>query len=256
MGMASRIVRLAVLVGVTAGILQMGREAVGIYAYLSIRVSNAAAIEPDSGSTAAQFIVSLSEHSRTIVMVRFSTADGSARAPQDYGATQGTIIFRPGETTHTVTVRVAGDTIDEPDETLFLNLSDSINAFIADGTGVGTIRDNDPLPLIRISDATVIEGDSGVVPARFHVTLSSASEKSVMVDFIAQDGSARAPSDYTDVFGTLTFAPGETDKVVVALVRGDTKVERNEFFWIFLSGPDNGRIADGAGMGRIRDDDP
>jgi Calx-beta domain-containing protein len=254
--MMSRKVRLAVLLGVVAGILQMGREAVGVYAYLSVSVSDAAAIEPDSGSTAAQFIVTLNDHSRRTVTVRFSTRDGTARAPDDYLAAQGTVVFRPGETTHTLTIQVVGDTIDEPNETLFLNLSDSVNAYIADGTGVGTIHDNDRLPLILISDVTLTEGDSGTVPARFHVTLSAASGRSVSVDFATQNGTARAPSDYSTILGTLTFAPGETDKVVVVQVRGDTKPEQNEFFWVFLSAPDNGLIADGAGVGRIRDDDP
>jgi hypothetical protein len=52
-------------------------------------------------------------------------------------------VFAPGVTSLSVAVVVNGDTVDESDETLFVNLSGVINASIADGQGRGTIIDDD-----------------------------------------------------------------------------------------------------------------
>jgi hypothetical protein len=43
-----------------------------------------------------------------------------------------------------ITVVVNGDTSREPSETFFVNLSDAVNATIADGRGRGTIHNDDP----------------------------------------------------------------------------------------------------------------
>jgi hypothetical protein len=247
---------MALALGVIAALLQIGGEAVGIYAYLSLSINDAVVTEPNSGAVAAQFTVSLSESSRQKVTVHFITRDRTAHAPGDYTAQQGTLAFRPGERTHTVTVKVIGDTVDETNERYSVNLFDSENAFIADGAGTGTIHDNDPLPVILVSDTRVTEGDSGRVPAVFHVTLSGPSEKIVSVDFETKDGTARAPSDYITTLGTVTFLPGQTNKTVTVLVKGDTRDERNEFYQVVLSFPKNGVIGDGAGTGTIVDDDP
>jgi len=61
-------------------------------------------------------------------------------------AGSGTLTFDPGETSQTVTVAVVGETLDEPDETFFVNLSSPVNAEIVDGQGVGTIVNDEPLP--------------------------------------------------------------------------------------------------------------
>ncbi len=69
---------------------------------------------------------------------------------------------RPGpDHAHGRPCQVAGDTLDELDETFTVNLSNAVNAAIADGTGLGTILDDDPLPALSINDVTVTEPDSG-----------------------------------------------------------------------------------------------
>ena len=48
-------------------------------------------------------------------------------------------------------------------------------ATIADGTGTGTITDDDPMPTLTINDVSVTEGDTGTVAATFTVSLSPFS---------------------------------------------------------------------------------
>ena len=94
------------------------------------------------------FTVSLSRAASAAVTVDYSTSDGSARAPSDYGATSGTLTFPAGATEKTVSVPVVDDTIDEGSETFTLTLSNASggNAWLADATATGTIENTDPMP--------------------------------------------------------------------------------------------------------------
>lgn len=112
-------------------------------------------------------------------------------------------------------------------------------------------------PEISIDDVTQNEGDAGTTPFTFTVTLSGASPDTVTVDFATADGTATvADGDYQSASGTVTFAPGDTSEPITVLVNGDTKFEPNEDFFVNLSNPVNGTIADGQGEGTILNDDP
>src|SRR6185436_10601946 len=79
--------------------------------------------EGNSGTAAATLTVKLSAPSAQPVTVNWSTADGTATAPSDYTSGKGTLTFDPGVTTQTVTVQVSGDTLNEADESFFVDLS-------------------------------------------------------------------------------------------------------------------------------------
>jgi hypothetical protein len=89
----------------------------------------------------------------------------------------------------------------------------------------------------------------------FQVTLSSASTKTVTVEYTTSDGTANAPSDYVATSGTLTFAPGETTKTIDVPVVGDLTIEPDETFTATLSNPVNATIAVDNGTGTIHNDD-
>ena len=222
----------------------------------SLSVNDVTVTEGNSGTTSATFTVTLAPASGQNVSVGYSTADGTATAPADYAATSGTLTFAPGQTTRTATVQVVGDTLDELDETFTVNLSDAVNAAIADGTGLGTILDDDPLPALSINDVTVTEPDAGTTNATFTVSLNAPSARAISVEYGTADGTATAPADYAAGSGSLTFAAGQTTKQVTVLVNGDLLDEANETYSVNLSNPSNATIADGQGLGTITDDDP
>ena len=64
----------------------------------------------------------------------------------DYEEEYGRMSFALGETRKTVRVRLIGDWHDEGPETFSLVLSDPRGATIADGEGIGTIINDDPIP--------------------------------------------------------------------------------------------------------------
>lgn len=204
------------------------------------------------------FTISLSNPSGKSVFVYFKTADGTATAGADYfGWPTWGLGFDPGEATKEFWLWTYHDTIDEPDETFYINLWDPRNATIADSQGVVTIQDNDPPPTLSVSDVTVDpEGDSGTKDAEFMVSLSQVSGKTVTVDYSTADGTATSGADYQATSGTLTFAPGEIAKTIPVAVIGDMLTEFSETFSLNLSNPTNATIADGEGLGTIVDDDP
>ena len=95
----------------------------------------------------AQVVFSLNAPAEQTVVVNFTTVDGTAtEAGADYLPRAGELRFAPGRTELVRAVRVLGDVEVEGDETLTVELSDPINATIADGVGVITIIDNDTAP--------------------------------------------------------------------------------------------------------------
>jgi len=71
----------------------------------------------------------------------------------------------------------------------------------------------------------IAEGSNGVVQANSKISLSTTQAQTISVDFATQDGSALAGQDYVSTNGTVTFAPGETVKVVPVLVTADEAPE-------------------------------
>src|SRR5207244_3135406 len=144
-----------------------------------LTINDVALPEGDSGQTAFTFTVSLpnaDSHSVTVnyatadgtadagndsvaasgtltfppgqtsqtVTVPYSTADGTATAAEgDYRATTGTVTFTPGQTRKTIGVVIYGNTINEADETFFLNLGNPVNGILIRSEAVGTILNDD-----------------------------------------------------------------------------------------------------------------
>ena len=117
-----------------------------------------------------------------------------------------------------------------------------------------TIVDDD-LPELSIEDARMAEGDSGSAKLAFAVTLTRASEQTVTVGWETADGTATAGEDYEATRGTLTFAPGSTERRIAVTVYGDEVVEADEEFTVRLREPENAVLDRAEATGTIIDDD-
>ena len=89
------------------------------------------------------FRVSLNAASGREVMVSYRTEDGTAKAGQDYGATDGTLTIAAGRTETTIRVALKNDFLEEEEETFTLRLLDPVNVELADSAATGTILDDD-----------------------------------------------------------------------------------------------------------------
>lgn len=217
-----------------------------------LRISDVQRGEGNSGRSRYTFTVTLAPMThRSSVTVFYATADGSAGAGEDYVTASGTVTLLPGEGSKPIEVEVMGDTLLEANETFVVNLSTATGATIFDPQGQGTIL-NDEGPVVRITDVSKAEGNSGTSTFVFAVNLTPASSTPVTVNYATANGSASAGSDYTPVpLLPLTFNPGETSKTVVVNVSGDTVIEVNETFFVNLSNAAGATIFDNQGVGTI-----
>ena len=224
-----------------------------------LTVDDVAINEGNTGTTNADFTVTLGAAAPGAVTVAYATADGTATAGSDYTATSGTLTFAPGELTKTISVPIIGDTTTEGDETFFVNLTAPTNAVLASTQGTGTITDDDAaaLPSVSIADATAANEGSAVTPgsADFTVTLSAASTQTVTVDYATANGTAMVGNDFVASNGTLTFAPNELTKTITVNFVGDAVTEPDETFTVNLSNPANATLGTAQGTGTITDDD-
>ena len=144
------------------------------------------------------------------------------------------------------------DATDELVETFTVTLRNPSGATLADGTATGTINDNDVVSL-SIADATVVEGNT----ARFDVTLSPASARTVMVSYATANGTAVAGTDYTALTNrTLTFSAGDLSETILVPTLLDSDVEQNETFTVTLrNATEEATIQRSVATGTISDDD-
>ena len=211
----------------------------------SLTIDDQTVMEGNSGTRDAVFTVALSPASAQQVTVNYATANGTATAGADFDAASGSLVFTPGQTSKSVTVKVRGDTIDEGvQETYTLALSNAQGANIADGSGAGVITDDDSALLSLAGQPSVAEGNSGLRPASFTVSLSLATSFAVTVDYhtgaVVGAGHATPDVDFVSANGTVTFQPGQTVKTISVDIIGDVVVETDEDFFLQIS---NGTVA-------------
>ena len=106
----------------------------------SISIHDASAKE---SAGAISFRVSLNAASGREVAVSYRTEDSTAKAGEDYGATDGTLTIAAGRTAATIRVTLENDFLEEEEETFTVRLLDPVNAELADPTATGTIIDDD-----------------------------------------------------------------------------------------------------------------
>nr|WP_280740575.1 Calx-beta domain-containing protein [Sphingomonas kaistensis] len=113
---------------------------------------------------------------------------------------------------------------------------------------------------IRISDAAVVEGNSGTTAITFTVTRAGGFASEASVGYTLDFGTSASADDLapgTPASGTVTFAANEFTKTITLQVQGDTAGEGNEGFLVRLgSVTGNAAVVDGSGLGIILNDDP
>jgi hypothetical protein len=110
----------------------------------TVSIGDASVVEGSRRTTPQlQFTVSRSGSSAGTVSVDYRTVAGTARAPSDYYAASGTLIFQPGVLSQKITITVKSDRTREPDETFTVELLNAVGASVADAVATGTILNDD-----------------------------------------------------------------------------------------------------------------
>ena len=169
--------------------------------------------------------------------------------------------FKADETSKTISIRVAGDKIVEPDETFSVTLSNpNSNVSITTATASGTIINDDTSLAISPAAISLNEGNSGTTAFTYTVTRSGLLTGNSSVDWsLGTTGSNQVNA--SDFVGgvlpsdTLNFAAGESSKTFSVQVAGDNIAETDEDFTIKLTNAGSASIATAAATGIILNDD-
>jgi len=141
--------------------------------------------------------VNLNAASANTITVDYATSNGTATAGSDYTSTSGTLTFAPNETSKTISVPIINDTADEDDETFSATLSNPTNATLGFPSNVTvTIFDNDNPPTVQFASSgySVLETGGSIT---IEAVLSTASGKTITVNYATSNGSATSGSGWT-----------------------------------------------------------
>ncbi len=210
---------------------------------LTVRFQNAE-YTVNEGDGTATIELTLSPASIAPVTVNFSTADGTATAPEDYTAvTSQEVKFEAGDTTQSATVSIVNDSLNELNETvsLILDSQNPADVVIANSPATLVILDNDPEPSVKFkSDKYTVDESAGKVT--LEVELSAVSGRQVTVVYETGGGTATPGVDYEPAMGTLIFEKGQTVQSFVVNLIDDFIPDTPETFNVGLSDPDGAKL--------------
>jgi len=227
----------------------------------SVSISDVSVVEGNSGTTPANFTISLSAPSGKTVSVSWKTAQGSATSGVDYAfINSSSVTFQAGQTSKTISVNVNGDTDPEPDETFLVTLFNPNELTVAKTQGTCTIINDDgaaPAGTLQFGAPTYSVNEN-IGQATISVKRTGGSNGPISVEYATVAGSATSGSDYDDAGGTLSWGDGDTaDKTFTVAIKDDSLNELNETINLNLS-----KVSGGAALGNasavltIMDDDP
>ena len=188
--------------------------------------------------------VTLSRAPTNAVQVNHFLAGGSATDGQDFtNYVGGTLNFAVGQTSTSFTFSVINDTQDESNETVVFGLDTFVNSVAGRHTSFTyTILHDvfDDPPVISFL-SSIAQFPESAAAASIPVQLFPPQTSTVRVDHAVLVGStALFGADYTNyTAGTLTFAPGETNKAITFAVVQDAEEEDAETILFELSNFDN-----------------
>ena len=208
------------------------------------------------GSWAASLLVFVLDRPPTKeVTVWWHAEDGTADSTDHSGpSAPKKLVFRPGQTVKAVEIAAVQDEVHEGTESFTVVLSDPEGATLgSDPTTKVVIRDDDPVPVASVADATVTEGGTAQVVIR----LDRPSVKEVTVFWSVTDGTAGS-GDHSGPSApqAITFTAGETEKTVEVATVQDEVSEGDETFTVTLSDPSGATLGQNSSATvTIADDD-
>ncbi|XP_043118779.1 sodium/calcium exchanger 1b isoform X2 [Puntigrus tetrazona] len=191
-----------------------------------------------------------------MVSVEFRTEDGTANAGSDYEFTEGTVVFKPGETQKEIRVGIIDDDIFEEDENFLIHLSnvrvlhegdepetteanhvDTIATLGVPSTATVTIFDDDHAGIFTFEEpVTHVSESVGVMEVK--VLRTSGARGVVSLPYKTIEGTARGGGeDFEDSHGVLEFQNDEIFKTIKVRIIDDEEYEKNKSFFLEIGEP-------------------
>lgn len=190
------------------------------------------------------------------VLVDFRTEDGTANAGSDYEFTEGTVVFKPGETQKEIRVGIIDDDIFEEDENFLVHLSNvrvsseasedgileanhisSLACLGSPCTATVTIFDDDHAGIFTFEEpVTHVSESIGIMEVK--VLRTSGARGNVIVPYKTIEGTARGGGeDFEDTCGELEFQNDEIVKIITIRIFDREEYEKECSFSLVLEEP-------------------
>lgn len=190
------------------------------------------------------------------VFVDFRTEDGTANAGSDYEFTEGTVVFKPGETQKEIRVGIIDDDIFEEDENFLVHLSNvkvssetsedgileanhvsTLACLGSPSTATVTIFDDDHAGIFTFEEAmTHVSESIGIMEVK--VLRTSGARGNVIVPYKTIEGTARGGGeDFEDTCGELEFQNDEIVKIITIRIFDREEYEKECSFSLVLEEP-------------------
>nr|AAD23387.1 Na+/Ca2+-exchanging protein precursor [Rattus norvegicus] len=190
------------------------------------------------------------------VSVDFRTEDGTANAGSDYEFTEGTVIFKPGETQKEIRVGIIDDDIFEEDENFLVHLSNvrvssevsedgildsnhvsAIACLGSPNTATITIFDDDHAGIFTFEEpVTHVSESIGIMEVK--VLRTSGARGNVIIPYKTIEGTARGGGeDFEDTCGELEFQNDEIVKIITIRIFDREEYEKECSFSLVLEEP-------------------
>ncbi|XP_053098778.1 sodium/calcium exchanger 1 isoform X4 [Hemicordylus capensis] len=190
------------------------------------------------------------------VSVDFRTEDGTANAGSDYEFTEGTVVFKPGETQKEVRVGIIDDDIFEEDENFLVHLSNvkvsseeteesvleanhlaTVACLGSPATATVTIFDDDHAGIFTFEEPVTHVSES-VGTMEVKVLRTSGARGNVIIPYKTIEGTAKGGGeDFEDTCGELEFQNDEIVKTISVKVIDDEEYEKNKTFYLEIGEP-------------------
>ncbi|XP_021109441.1 sodium/calcium exchanger 1 isoform X13 [Heterocephalus glaber] len=190
------------------------------------------------------------------VFVDFRTEDGTANAGSDYEFTEGTVVFKPGETQKEIRVGIIDDDIFEEDENFLVHLSNvkvsseasedgileanhvsTLACLGSPCTATVTIFDDDHAGIFTFEEpVTHVSESIGIMEVK--VLRTSGARGNVIVPYKTIEGTARGGGeDFEDTCGELEFQNDEIVKIITIRIFDREEYEKECSFSLVLEEP-------------------
>lgn len=196
---------------------------------------------PESAGTAA-LVVTRSGDEGTVT-VGFTTSDGTAHDGVDYGALTTTLTFADHESVKIVPLALVKNSLLDGSLTVNLALAHPTDGAIlgSRSNAVLTILDNEVAKAGKLQFEVRSNSVSELIRvANISVKRVSGSTGPVSVDFATEDGTGHAGVAYVATNGTLTFAAGQTSRIIPVQIINDSLFETNRSFYVNLTSTGGG----------------
>lgn len=186
----------------------------------------AVADAPSVGESAARasFEVRLSALSGLDVAVSYATADGSAKAGEDYAASSGRLTIPAGARAATVDVALKDDAAQEPAEAFVLGLSAPSSATLGDREATATIDDDDA-PGAPATGSSAASAGGGTLAGGTRLGLGRLRLRRPATVLI----SVSCPAPAGRCSGRLTLSTMPKRRARIAALRSERRLGRRSF---------------------------